>query len=87
MLEHRDPAARLPPYGVPHHVGAIRCAFAVDDLDAAERLLREAARLGATLTIDGAIRSIDFGAPLDRRRVLDLRDPEGVAYQLVEGAG
>jgi catechol 2,3-dioxygenase-like lactoylglutathione lyase family enzyme len=86
LLEHRDPAARHPPYDVAHHVGAVRCAFAVDDLDAAERALRDAASSAVPFEIDDA-RVVDFGGPLGDRRVLDLRDPEGVSYQLVDGAG
>ena len=83
LLEHRDPGTRRPPYELTHHVGAIRCAFEVKDLDAAERTLRDARRHGGH-TIGERIRVTDLGRPLGRRRVLDLCDPEGVAYQLVE---
>lgn len=87
LLEHRDPASRRPAYDLPHHVGAVRCAFEVGDLDAAEHALRGFAWAGAPFAVDHGIRLLDFGDPLGRRRVLDLRDPEGVAYQLVDGAG
>ena len=37
--------------------------------------------------LDEPTGAVDFGGSLGRRRVRDLRDPEGVRYQLVEGAG
>lgn len=84
VLHHHDPASRLPAYDEPHHAGAMRCAFGVDDLDAAVRQLRMLEAPDGPFAVDGGPGEIDFGGPLGRRRVLDLRDAEGVAYRLVE---
>lgn len=85
-LEHADRALHRPPYEVAHHVGLIRCTFEVDDLAAAEQTLRAARWRDEPVWVDGPPVDQMFGDPLGRRRVLTFRDPEGVAYQLVQQA-
>lgn len=60
---------------------ARRTAYDIDHHVGVIRCALEVAHL------DEPTGAVDFGGPLGRRRVRDLRDPEGVRYQLVEGAG
>ncbi len=70
-LEHRDAGRRHPPYREGQHVGIIRCALEVADIDAASDAL------GLEIT------DRRFGAPLGLRPTIDVLDPEGVRYQLI----
>lgn len=86
VLEHRHPTARRPPYDSPRHLGVTHVALEVDDLDAAWTILRVTPWRGEPVAVDGDVSELDLGGMLGTRRVLDLRDPEGVRYRLV-GAG
>lgn len=85
-LQHAQADARGTPYDVPHHVGVIRCALEVDDLDAAERALRAARWNGRPVQVEPRARDVTFGGWLGVRRVLGFADPEGVRYDLVAQA-
>jgi hypothetical protein len=72
------------PYAQPNHVGIIRCAIEVDDLDAAYLVLRQLPwAIAGAITI-GAPEVWDFGAVFGARRVVNFTDPEGIGFQLVE---
>lgn len=85
-LEYQPSSVRDKPYAEPNHIGVIRCAFEVDDLDEAERALRAALWNGYPIAIEGDAVACDFGPPLGIRRTLSFLDPEGVRYALVEQA-
>jgi catechol 2,3-dioxygenase-like lactoylglutathione lyase family enzyme len=77
---HFPPPTRetLTPYDEANHLGIVRVGFEVDDLDAARQILLRALGQGV-----GEPEAWDYG-PLGARRVVALRDPNGVRLELVE---
>jgi catechol 2,3-dioxygenase-like lactoylglutathione lyase family enzyme len=72
------------PYSEPNHVGIVRCAIEVDDLDAAHEVLKRSHWAQEYPILMGGIEQWDLGPQWGVRRVLNFKDPEGVAFQLVE---
>lgn len=73
------------PYAEPNHVGIIRCAVEVDDLDRAYESLVAAARQHGELV--GPVHSPevwDLGSEVGEQRVVNFTDGEGIMFQLVE---
>ena len=75
------------PYAEPNHVGIVRCAIEVDDLGAAHEILKRSTWAQQYPILTGGIEEWDFGPQWGARRVLNFKDPEGVAFQLVEQPG
>ena len=71
-------------YPDPNHVGIARCAIEVDDLDSAHEILKRSRWAQEYPILMGGIEEWDFGPQWGVRRVLNFKDPEGVAFQLVE---
>ena len=65
----------------------MRCAIEVDDLDAAHEILKRSTWAQQYPILMGGIEEWDFGPQGGVRRVLNFKDPEGVAFQLVEQPG
>ena len=65
----------------------MRCAIEVDDLDAAHEILKRSTWAQQYPILIGGIEEWDFGPQWGARRVLNFKDPEGVAFQLVEQPG
>jgi catechol 2,3-dioxygenase-like lactoylglutathione lyase family enzyme len=74
------------PYAEPHHVGVVRCALEVDDLDEAHGVLCETAWARDGLIMVSAPELWQLGDVLGDRRVVNFTDPEGVGFQLIEQA-
>jgi catechol 2,3-dioxygenase-like lactoylglutathione lyase family enzyme len=72
------------PYAEPNHVGIVRCAIEVDNLDSAYEILGQSRWAQEYPILMGGIEEWDFGPQFGVRRVLNFKDPEGVAFQLVE---
>jgi catechol 2,3-dioxygenase-like lactoylglutathione lyase family enzyme len=72
------------PYAAPNHIGIMRCALEVDDLDAAHEVLTRSRWAQDYPILLGGIEAWDLGPHWGVRRVLNFKDPEGVAFQLVE---
>ena len=75
------------PYAEPNHVGIVRCAIEVDNLDAVHEILKRSTWAQQYPILMGGIEEWDFGPQWGARRVLNFKDPEGVAFQLVEQPG
>ncbi|MGD9694679.1 MAG: VOC family protein [Thermoleophilia bacterium] len=71
------------PYREPNHLGIVRCAFEVDDIEEAYRVLRRLEPRWGRL-VNGPPEEWDFGPGFGVRRVVNFTDPEGVGFQLVE---
>ena len=71
------------PYEAPNHLGIMRCALEVDDLDAAYEQLVASPWAQRTRLVLGPPEEWDLGPRLGTRRVVNFTDPEGVAFQLV----
>lgn len=72
------------PYAEAHHLGIIRCAIEVDDLDAAYAALRAAAAQRPDLV--GVVHppeTWDLGSEVGAQHVVNFSDGEGVMFQLV----
>jgi catechol 2,3-dioxygenase-like lactoylglutathione lyase family enzyme len=72
------------PYKEPTHRGIVRCAFQVDDIDACYRTLR---RLPASLKRRFSFsrpEEWNYGPAFGTHGVIELRDFEGIRFQLVE---
>ncbi|RYD94975.1 MAG: hypothetical protein EOP61_20635 [Sphingomonadales bacterium] len=83
-LQWNDTPSLPGPYAEPHHVGIMRCAFEVDDLDAAYATL-----LRSRWASDGEIEVAapedwDLGPEAGSIRVVNFTDPDGVGFQLVQ---
>ncbi len=78
VLEWATPEPFGEPYPVANHLGIIRVAFEVDDIEAARRrlLLTEQGGVGPIETWDMG----DFG----ERKVVIFRDPDGIMLELIE---
>jgi catechol 2,3-dioxygenase-like lactoylglutathione lyase family enzyme len=72
------------PYAEPNHVGIVRCAIEVDDLDAAYEILKRSRWSQQYPILMGGIEEWALGSQWGVRRVLNFKDPEGVAFQLIE---
>jgi len=72
------------PYAEPNHVGILRCAIEVDDLDAAYEVLKRSRWSQQYPILTGGIEEWDMGPQWGVHRVLNFKDPEGVGFQLVE---
>lgn len=81
-LEHRDAGRRSAPYREEQHVGIIRCAFEVDDIEAASDALLAARERGWRVDA-GPVVLRRYSPPVGVRPAIDLRDPEGVRYRLL----
>jgi hypothetical protein len=62
----------------------VRCAIEVDDLDSAHEILKRSRWAQEYPILMGDIEEWDFGPQWGVRRVLNFKDPEGVAFQLVD---
>ena len=83
-LQWLESPGRATPYAEPNHVGIMRCVIEVDDLDAAHEVLKRSRWAQAYPILMGGIEEWDFGPQWGVRRVLNFKDPEGVAFQLIE---
>jgi catechol 2,3-dioxygenase-like lactoylglutathione lyase family enzyme len=72
------------PYEVPNHVGIIRCVIEVDNLDATYETLKNSTWAKQYDILQGAIETWDLGPEWGSRKVLNFKDPEGVAFQFIE---
>lgn len=80
-----DNTPSLPtPYAKPNHVGIMRCALEVDDIDAAYATLCQSSWAKAGKIKVGAPEDWDLGKEAGRIRVVNFTDPEGVCFQLVQ---
>lgn len=71
-------------YEEANHLGISRIGFEVDDIAAAYELLRAVEPIGAAPGVVGPPESWDFGAEYGERKVLSLRDPDGIRIEFVE---
>lgn len=71
------------PYREPYHLGVVRCAIEVDDVEAAYQILKERSRAHGYDVFLSEPEVWDLGA----RKVVNLQNPEGVAFQLVQQQG
>jgi catechol 2,3-dioxygenase-like lactoylglutathione lyase family enzyme len=83
-LQWIEPPELPTPYAEPNHVGIVRCAIEVDDLDTAHEILKRSRWAQEYPILMGGIEEWDFGAQWGVRRVLNFKDPEGVAFQIVQ---
>lgn len=72
------------PYREPNHLGYVRLAFEVDDIDACYDILRRSRPLGKAPGLAGPPEEWDLGPDAGTRRVLILNDPRGVGIELIE---
>jgi catechol 2,3-dioxygenase-like lactoylglutathione lyase family enzyme len=73
------------PYAEPNHLGIIRCAIEVDDIDRAHECLAAAA--AANNLIVGTVHppeTWNMGPETGEQRVVNFTDGEGVMFQLIE---
>lgn len=70
------------PYQECNHLGVIRAVIEVDDVDAAYRTAKELSQR-YKFSIDEP-EVWDFGPEFGTKKVVNLQDPEGVAFQLIE---
>jgi catechol 2,3-dioxygenase-like lactoylglutathione lyase family enzyme len=83
-LQWNDTPSLPTPYAEPYHVGIIRCALEVDDLDASYATLCQSSWAKAGKIKVGAPEVWDLGKEAGTIRVVNFTDPEGVCFQLVE---
>ncbi len=72
------------PYREPTHRGMVRCAFQVDDIDECHRMLRANPWARKRRFTFSRPEEWDFGSAFGSRRVIELRDFEGIRFQLIE---
>lgn len=72
------------PYAESHHLGIVRVGLEVDDIDLAHELLLAAEPIGQAPGIVCPPEVWDFGPEVGTRRVLSLRDPDGLQVELVQ---
>ena len=83
-LQWNDTPDLPTPYAEPNHLGIMRCAFEVDDLDAAhETLLLSSWHETGKIRVS-APEDWDLGSEAGIIRVVNFTDPDGVGFQLVE---
>jgi catechol 2,3-dioxygenase-like lactoylglutathione lyase family enzyme len=82
-LQWASTAENSTPYEVPNHVGVVRCAIWVDDIDAAFDSLSKARWEGRPVRLGGPPEVWSYG-DFGEFRAVNLWDPEGVAFQLLE---
>ena len=70
------------PYEFHNHLGVIRLAMEVDDLDAAYRTLERSSWARDHRIVLGPPEVWDYGAQFGTREVLNFANPEGVFFQL-----
>lgn len=83
-LQWTDSPKYPTPYPEANHVGIVRCAIEVDDVDAAYQILRELSGSPRHTFKMGEPEVWDFGQEFGARKVLNFQDPEGVGFQLIE---
>jgi catechol 2,3-dioxygenase-like lactoylglutathione lyase family enzyme len=71
-------------YEEAHHLGISRIGFEVDDVDAVSDLLRAVEPIGQAPGVAGPPEVWDFGPEYGERKVLSLRDPDGIRIEFVE---
>jgi catechol 2,3-dioxygenase-like lactoylglutathione lyase family enzyme len=72
------------PYAEPNHVGIVRCAIEVDNVDACFEILSESRWAENHKILKGGPEEWHFGDQFGPRKVLNFTDPEGVGFQLIE---
>jgi hypothetical protein len=72
------------PYEEPNHVGIIRCALEVDNLDSTYEILKASEWNKSYSIIMGPPEEWDLGPEWGSQRVLNFKDPEGVFLQFIE---
>lgn len=70
------------PYKDCNHVGIIRCVFEVDDVDAAYDAAKEQSQKHGFAISEPEV--WDFGPEFGERKLVNMQDPEGVAFQLIQ---
>lgn len=73
-----------PAYAEPHHLGIVRCAFEVDDLDLCHRILAEASHHGQPVADLTEPEVWELGPRLGAVRTVNFADPDGNGFQLIE---
>jgi catechol 2,3-dioxygenase-like lactoylglutathione lyase family enzyme len=81
-LEWDGSRERARPYRVQNHLGIVRMALEVDDLDAAYRTLQRSSWAERSGVVLGPPEEWDYGPQYGRREVFNFCDPEGVFFQL-----
>lgn len=71
------------PYSEPNHVGIIRCAIEVDDVDASYEILKNSTWAKDHSIIFGPPEGWDLGPQWGTHKVLNFKDPEGKDYCLI----
>ncbi len=71
-------------YEEAHHLGISRIGFEVDDIDAVHALLQTVPAIGQAPGIAGPPEVWNFGPDYGERKVLSLRDPDGIRLEFVE---
>ena len=84
LVQWEKPAPVGTPYRSQANVGWYRIVPIVADLDAAREVLKRSRWAQDYPILMGGIEEWDFGPPWGVRRVLNCKDPEGVAFQLIE---
>lgn len=72
------------PYEEANHLGIVRVGLEVEDIDLAYELLQAAETIGQAPGIICPPETWDLGSDLGSRRVLSLRDPDGIRVELIE---
>jgi catechol 2,3-dioxygenase-like lactoylglutathione lyase family enzyme len=72
------------PYREANHLGIVRCAFEVDDIEPAREVLVQSQWAKTGTIVVGAVEEWDLGPDVGTRAVVDFTDPEGVGFQLVQ---
>jgi catechol 2,3-dioxygenase-like lactoylglutathione lyase family enzyme len=80
LLQWEIPGVFGRPYPVANHLGIIRLAFEVDDIEAAHRELRKVWK-----RVSGPPEEWDMGE-FGTRRVVVFEDPDGIMLELIERA-
>jgi catechol 2,3-dioxygenase-like lactoylglutathione lyase family enzyme len=83
-LQWNDTPELPGPYAEPNHLGIMRCAFEVDDLDAAYATLLQSCWYKAGKIKVSAPEDWDMGPEARSMRVVNFTDPDGVGFQLVQ---
>lgn len=86
-LQWRESPEYPTPYREPYHLGVVRCAIEVDDVEAAYQILKERSRAHGYDIFLSEPEVWDLGSDLGARKVVNFQDPEGVAFQLVQQQG
>ncbi len=83
-LEWTESARYPTPYQEPHHLGIVRCAIEVDDLDAAYETLLATQWENKPISVSGPPEVWDYGPEFGAHKVVSFTDPEGVGFQLIQ---